>query len=80
MRLFDLLRQSAVRLGDKPAAVFPGGESTSFAALDAEDVYKRQQQRLITAREVAALAVFLMSHDARGIHGQALNVCGGTSM
>jgi NAD(P)-dependent dehydrogenase (short-subunit alcohol dehydrogenase family) len=38
------------------------------------------QQRLITAREVAALAVFLMSHDARGIHGQALNVCGGTSM
>lgn len=36
MRLFDLLRQSAVRLGDKPAAVFPGGESTSFAALDAD--------------------------------------------
>ncbi len=38
------------------------------------------QQRLITAREVAALAVFLMSHDARGITGQGLNVCGGFAM
>ena len=38
------------------------------------------QKRLITAREVAALAVFLMSEDARGITGQALNVCGGFSM
>jgi len=28
----------------------------------------------------AALAVFLMSEDARGITGQALNVCGGFSM
>ncbi len=38
------------------------------------------QKRLITAREVAALAVFLMSDDARGITGQALNVCGGFAM
>ncbi len=38
------------------------------------------QQRLITAREIAALAVFLMSEDARGITGQALNVCGGYAM
>ncbi|MBC8072105.1 MAG: SDR family oxidoreductase [Deltaproteobacteria bacterium] len=38
------------------------------------------QKRLITAREVAALAVFLMSDDARGITGQSLNVCGGFSM
>jgi NAD(P)-dependent dehydrogenase (short-subunit alcohol dehydrogenase family) len=38
------------------------------------------QKRLITVREVAALAVFLMSDDARGITGQALNVCGGFSM
>jgi ketoreductase len=38
------------------------------------------QKRLITAREVAALAVFLMSNDARGITGQTLNVCGGFAM
>lgn len=38
------------------------------------------QKRLITAREVAALAVFLMSEDARGITGQSLNVDGGFSM
>lgn len=38
------------------------------------------QQRLIEARECAALAVFLMSHDARGITGQSLNVDGGTVM
>ncbi len=38
------------------------------------------QKRLITAREIAALAVFLMSEDARGITGQAWNVDGGFSM
>jgi NAD(P)-dependent dehydrogenase (short-subunit alcohol dehydrogenase family) len=38
------------------------------------------QKRLIEAREVAALTVFLMSHEARGITGQSLNVCGGTVM
>jgi NAD(P)-dependent dehydrogenase (short-subunit alcohol dehydrogenase family) len=46
----------------------------------ADIVAASPQQRLITAREVAALAVFLMSHDARGITGQCLNVCGGTVM
>jgi NAD(P)-dependent dehydrogenase (short-subunit alcohol dehydrogenase family) len=46
----------------------------------AEIVAESPQQRLITAREVAALAVFLMSHEARGITGQCLNVCGGTVM
>jgi 3-oxoacyl-[acyl-carrier protein] reductase len=38
------------------------------------------QKRLITAREIAALAVFLMSEDARGITGQSWNVDGGFSM
>jgi NAD(P)-dependent dehydrogenase (short-subunit alcohol dehydrogenase family) len=38
------------------------------------------QKRLIEAREVAALATFLMSHEARGITGQSLNVCGGMMM
>jgi NAD(P)-dependent dehydrogenase (short-subunit alcohol dehydrogenase family) len=38
------------------------------------------QKRLIEAREIGALSVFLMSDDARGITGQSLNVCGGMMM
>jgi len=38
------------------------------------------QKRLIEAREVGALCIFLMSPDARGITGQSLNVCGGMMM
>jgi NAD(P)-dependent dehydrogenase (short-subunit alcohol dehydrogenase family) len=38
------------------------------------------QKRLIEAREVAALCIFLMSPEARGITGQSLNVCGGMMM
>ena len=36
------------------------------------------QNRLITAEEVAALAVLLASEAGRGINGQAINVDGGT--
>jgi NAD(P)-dependent dehydrogenase (short-subunit alcohol dehydrogenase family) len=35
------------------------------------------QNRLITAEEVAALALLLASEDGRGINGQAINVDGG---
>ncbi|HET6844102.1 MAG TPA: SDR family NAD(P)-dependent oxidoreductase [Candidatus Angelobacter sp.] len=35
------------------------------------------QRRLISPKEVAALALFLSSEDAAGITGQALNQCGG---
>lgn len=45
-----------------------------------EIVEHSPQQRLITAREVGGLALFLMSHEARGITGQAINVCGGSVM
>lgn len=45
-----------------------------------EIVESSPQQRLITAREVGAVALLLMSHEGRGITGQALNVCGGTVM
>jgi NAD(P)-dependent dehydrogenase (short-subunit alcohol dehydrogenase family) len=38
------------------------------------------QKRLIDASEVAGLALYLMSPEARGITGQSLNVCGGTVM
>ena len=36
------------------------------------------QNRLVTAEEVAAVAVLLASEDGRGINGQAINVDGGT--
>jgi enoyl-[acyl-carrier-protein] reductase (NADH) len=36
------------------------------------------QNRLVTAEEVAALAVLLATEDGRGINGQAINVDGGT--
>lgn len=35
------------------------------------------QQRLLDVDEVAAMALYLASNDARGITGQALNLCGG---
>ena len=35
------------------------------------------QQRLLEPEEIAAMAVYLASHDARGITGQAFNICGG---
>ena len=35
------------------------------------------QNRLVTAEEVAALALLLASDEGRGINGQAINLCGG---
>jgi 3-hydroxybutyrate dehydrogenase len=35
------------------------------------------QHRIIEPEEIAAMAVFLASEQARGITGQALNICGG---
>lgn len=35
------------------------------------------QNRFLETNEIAAMAVFLASNDARGITGQAINVCGG---
>ena len=36
------------------------------------------QRRVLDPDEVAAMAVYLASDDARGVTGQALNICGGT--
>jgi NAD(P)-dependent dehydrogenase (short-subunit alcohol dehydrogenase family) len=47
-----------------------------LAAIIAEN----PQGRIMTAREIAATCVFLMSDDARGITGQAINVDGGFVM
>jgi NAD(P)-dependent dehydrogenase (short-subunit alcohol dehydrogenase family) len=35
------------------------------------------QHRIIEPEEVASMAVYLASEEARGITGQALNICGG---
>lgn len=45
-----------------------------------EQIYKKQslQERLLEPEEIASMAVFLASDDARGITGQSINVCGGS--
>ncbi|SRR6266516_485880 len=55
---------------------------TGKSADDALAAIKRMspQNRLVTAEEVAALALLLASKDGRGINGQAINVDGGTVM
>jgi NAD(P)-dependent dehydrogenase (short-subunit alcohol dehydrogenase family) len=35
------------------------------------------QQRVLKPDEVAAMALYLASDDARGVTGQAFNICGG---
>lgn len=40
-------------------------------------VSRNLQHRIIEPEEVAAMAVFLASEEARGITGQAMNICGG---
>lgn len=53
---------------------------TGKSADDALEAIKRMspQNRLVTAEEVAALALLLASDEGRGINGQAINVDGGT--
>jgi NAD(P)-dependent dehydrogenase (short-subunit alcohol dehydrogenase family) len=54
-------------------------ENTGRSSADARRTLERMnpQGRLITPEEVAALAVFLASPEARGINGQALGIDGG---
>jgi len=53
---------------------------TGKAASAALEAIKQMspQNRLVTAAEVAALALLLASEEGRGINGQAINVDGGT--
>ncbi len=39
---------------------------------------KNLQQRLLDPEEIAHMAIYLASDDAKGVTGQALNVCAGT--
>lgn len=53
---------------------------TGISAEEATEALKRMspQNRMVTAEEVAALALLLASEEGRGINGQAINVDGGT--
>jgi NAD(P)-dependent dehydrogenase (short-subunit alcohol dehydrogenase family) len=53
---------------------------TGKSAEEARESLKRMspQNRMVTAEEVAALALLLASEEGRGINGQAINVDGGT--
>ncbi|MDD5168577.1 MAG: SDR family oxidoreductase, partial [Syntrophales bacterium] len=63
----------------------PGGALEQIAAqynIPKEQVIevaksKCLQGRLLEVEEVAAMAVFLASEDAKGVTGQAINICGG---
>jgi NAD(P)-dependent dehydrogenase (short-subunit alcohol dehydrogenase family) len=63
----------------------PGGALEQVAAqynISKEQVIamaksKCLQNRLLEVDEIAGMAVFLASEDAKGITGQAINVCGG---
>ncbi len=54
-------------------------QKTSLTKEQVLDSIKKMspQNRLVTAEEVAALALLLASEDGRGINGQAINVDGG---
>ena len=53
---------------------------TGISADEAVEALKRMspQNRMVTAEEVAAVALLLASEEGRGINGQAINVDGGT--
>jgi NAD(P)-dependent dehydrogenase (short-subunit alcohol dehydrogenase family) len=52
----------------------PPAESLDIARLSVP------QERFIEPGEVASLVVYLSTDDARGITGQAINICGGLSV
>ena len=67
----------------------PEGTITKLSemlGMSREDVWEQLlarmslQERLIEPEEIAAMALYLASNDARGITGQAINVCGGSVM
>ena len=75
-------------------AICPGYVDTEMTARGVENIVARTgitkdeavkaletmspQNRMVTAEEVAAVALLLASEDGRGINGQAINVDGGT--
>lgn len=65
------------RLGIKENAAYQGMTVQEFQKQAIEAV---PLKRFLEAEEVAHLVSYLASHEARGITGQAINICGGQTM
>ena len=57
-------------------------QMAAMSGKDESEIQKRivgqnLQKRVLEPQEVAAMAVYLASGDARGVTGQAFNLCGG---
>jgi len=64
---------------DAIAAHIAHGDDASRTQRVKEQIASRNvQRRLLDAQEIAHMAAYLASDRARGITGQAINVCGGT--
>jgi NAD(P)-dependent dehydrogenase (short-subunit alcohol dehydrogenase family) len=66
-----------VRYGMEKRGQMTGKTAEEFLAHVAQE---SPQKRILEAREVAGAVMYLISADARGITGQAINVCGGVAM
>ncbi|MDR4493802.1 MAG: SDR family NAD(P)-dependent oxidoreductase [Nitrospirales bacterium] len=64
------------RLGIQETAAFLGLAPETFREQAIQGI---PMKRMAEANEIASLAVFLCSHGAGAITGQAINVCGGTT-
>jgi 3-hydroxybutyrate dehydrogenase len=92
--LTRVLALEVAALGITVNAICPGYVDTEMTARGVENIVKRTgipaadavraletmspQNRMVTAEEVAAVALLLASEDGRGINGQAINVDGGS--
>lgn len=94
--IIGLTRSAALELAKKGItvnAICPGPIRTAMLlkrlefeakekgiSLEEAEKSRNPMQRLIEPEEVAALAVYLASEEAKGITGQAMNICGGSIM
>lgn len=92
--LTRVLALEVAAIGITVNAICPGYVDTEMTARGVENIVARTgissddatkaletmspQNRMVTAEEVAALALLLASDEGRGINGQAINVDGGT--
>jgi 3-hydroxybutyrate dehydrogenase len=92
--LTRVLALEVAQIGITVNAICPGYVDTDMTARGVENIVARTgisadqavqalktmspQNRMVTAEEVAAVALLLASEDGRGINGQAINVDGGT--